>query len=337
MLDTITQHAEVLKDYQRVRAEQVSRVTGIRDVDSWDMGLSSGYDPKPLTFAEARTAILKALVLLGPEYTAQFRWLLDPSNGALEIAGGPNRARGGFSLGYSQTPVMLYMSGFDGSLSSTATAIHEGGHAIHRKLMKEVTPYYFDGPHFLSEAYAIFNELLFWDEMERESSTPAEKVYFRERFLDKVSLEVFTSAEEGALEQGIYDGVASGKINNQNDLDDLNGHILDQYELFARKEPILRSGWMKKSLLVEDPLYLINYLYASLVACKLYEMEKTNPADFQNRYISLLQEGFDAPAEELLKKNMGFTLDSNQLLDGALQLMRERTALLKQSYQALPR
>jgi oligoendopeptidase F len=334
-LDAITQHADVLKDYQRVRAEQVSHVTGIPDVRSWDMDVSSGYDPNPLPYAQAKAVILKALAGLGPDYVAQFTWLLEPKNGALEIASGPNRESGGFSLGYSAVPVMLYMDGFHGSLTETSTVIHEGGHAIHRKLMNEVSPYYVNGPHFLFEAYAILNQLLLWDELERESTTLAEKAYYQERFLDTVSAEVFTSGEEGILEQGIYDGVAAGKINSQAEIDNLNAQILEKYELFASEEPTLRSGWMRKNLMFEDPLYLVNYLYAALVACKLYEMDMAHPADFQKQYLTMLREGFDMPAAELLKKNMGFSLDGNQLLDGALELMRDRTIQLKHTYDLM--
>jgi oligoendopeptidase F len=337
-LDALTQHADVLKDYQRVRAEQVGRVTGLSDVRSWDMALSSGYVPKAVPFAQARITILKALAPLGQDYMAQFGWLLDPKNGALEIAGGPHRQSGGFSLGFPGVPAMLYVEDYNGTLSAEAVVIHEGGHAINRKIMSDagVSPFYATGPKFLMEAYAILNEFLLWDELERESTSPAEKAYFQERLLDKVTFEVFTSAEEATLEQGIYDGVPAGKINDENDLDSLNAKILDQYELFSADEPELRKNWTRKRLLFEDPLYLVNYLYAALVACKFYEMDKANPDDFQRRYNALLREGFDAPAADLIQKNMGLTLDSDELLSGALQLMQRQTAELRKTYQSLP-
>jgi oligoendopeptidase F len=302
------------------------------------MALSAGYDPKPMSYPEARTTLLKALAALGPDYVAQFAWLLNPRNGALEIAGGLNRRLGGFSLGYTGVPVTLYMQGFTGDFSTTSVVIHEGGHAIHRKLMSEndVSPFYATGPKFLTEAYAILNELLLLDEMERSSTTLAEKTYYQEKFLDKLEHEVFVSAEEGSFEQAVYDGVTAGNITGGKDLDSLNAHILDKYELFASEEPELRFGWMERRLLFEDPLYLANYLYAALVACKLYEMDRANPKDFQVRYMALLREGFDAPGAELLRKNMGFTLDRDQLLDGALHLMQDGTARLRQCYDQLP-
>jgi oligoendopeptidase F len=336
-LAAMTRNAGVLKDYQRVRAAQVTRMTGIQDVHSWDLERSSGYQPASLTYSQAQGLLLRALKPLGQEYLAQFQWLLDPTNGALEIAGGPDRKLDGFSLGFAGVPVMLYVYGFDGTLSTAATVIHEGGHAINTRLAATagVAAYYVQGPKFLQEAYALLNEFLLWDELVREGRTPQERAFYQEGFLGKLIFEVFTSAEEGSLEQALYDGVAAGTIRTQADIDSLNAGILEQYELFAAAEPALRTGWQRKRLLFQDPLYLVNYLYAALTACKLYEMDQADPAGFQKRYLALLREGFDAPAADLIKRNMGFSLDSEQLIGGALQLIRERTAALQRQYLLL--
>ncbi|MGB8683536.1 MAG: hypothetical protein WCD12_11695 [Candidatus Binatus sp.] len=146
---------------------------------------------------------------------------------------------------------------------------------------------------------------------------------------------MFTSAEEGTLEQGLYDGVAAGTIRNADDIDKLNGEILTHYELFAPREPLLRLNWMGKRLLFRDPLYLVSYLYAGLVACKLYEMSEADPKEFAKRYAALLREGFDAPANDLIRKNMGFSLDGDSLLDGALKFVEAQTSQLQEAYIAM--
>ena len=337
MLQSVQQHTAVLQQYQRVRATRVTELTGIQGVHSWDMGMSSGYAPQSLSFEQARKVIVHAVAPLGDRYVTQFAWLMTPANGALDIAGGTRRQPGGFAAGYSGVPVSLYADRFDGDLDSIDSIIHEGGHAIHRKLMNDagVSPYYANGPNFLFEAYAIFNELLLWHELERQSATPQEKAYYQERLLADVTFNVFTSAEEGTLEQGLYDGVAAGTIRNADDIDKLNGEILAHYELFAPQEPLLRLNWMGKRLLFEDPLYLVSYLYAGLVACKLYEMSEADPKEFQKRYAALLAEGFDAPASDLIRKNMGFSLDGDSLLDGALKFVETQTSQLEQAYIAM--
>lgn len=339
MLQAVEQNSDVLRQYQRVRAERISTLTGIKDVRSWDIDLSSGYVPNTLTFEQARTLMLNAVTPLGAEYRIRFAWLVDPASGALDMNGGPRRQPGGFSVGYPSVPVSLYVDHFNGNLDSIDQLIHEAGHAIHRRFISDagVSPYYAGGPNFASEAYAIFNELLLWRELAAEATTAQERAYYQERLLDEVTFQIFTSAEEGELEQGLYDGVTAGTIRNADDIDKLNDAILDRYELFAPQEPSMRLNWMRKRLLINDPLYLVSYLYAGLVACKLYDMIEADPTGFAKRYTALLSEGFDAPANDLMKKNMGFSLDGKSLLDGALDLVRKQTSQLQQSYLSLSR
>ncbi|OKS84775.1 M3 family metallopeptidase [Mucilaginibacter polytrichastri] len=337
MLQQMTNHAGVLKAYKQLLMEQTQHTTGLSKVYSWDITAPAGYTWQSHTYAQARQLILKALAPLGDEYERNFANLLDPANGRLEIAGGPNRVTEFTSIGYSGIPIGLYMKTYDGGLKSTLVLAHEGGHAIHEQLMSDhaTVPSYSSGPSFLFEAYAMFNELLMLDEMRKQASTPQAKAFFTKQFLDKLSLEVFTSAEEGTFEQGLYDGVATGKINTRRDIDSLYTGIMNQYDIYFAGEPQRRSEWINKRLVFDDPLYNVNYLYAILVSCKLYNMQHAYPKGFAMKYNVLLKNGFDAPAEDLLKKQMGFGLDNNALLNGTLQIMKDKTEELRHLYEKM--
>jgi oligoendopeptidase F len=315
LLDRMSQSGQVLKDYQSVRVPH-------------------GFTPEPMEIGAVRATILKALAPLGPDYSGQFAWLMDPANGAIDLAGGGTRYRGGFSQGFPGVPVMLYVGGFDGSFAKMSTIIHEGGHALHRKFMGGVSPYAAEAPKFVAEATAIFNELLLLDERERDSNSPAERIYYQEKFLDKLSHEIFTSAEEGLLEQGLYEGVAAGTITDSAGIDALNGAILNRFAVDGASQA---GNWMKKDLLYEDPLYLLNYLYAALVACRFHAMSEADPEGFRTRYLALLKQGYDTPSDEALRRTMGFGLDAVPLLDDALRLMSERTKKLEAAYLSLPK
>jgi oligoendopeptidase F len=73
-------------------------------------------------------------------------------------------------------------------------------------------------------------------------------------------------------------------------------------------------------------------LYAILISCKLYQVQHADPKGFAVKYTALLKNGFDAPADDLLKKFTGFSLDSGSLLKDALGLMRDKTAKLEALY-----
>lgn len=337
MLKEMTIHAAVLKEYQQLQAAQVKLKTGLAEVHSWDLYLPTDFSWKPLPYSQVKDIILTSFKPLGASYQNVFAWLLNPANGALDIAGGAWRVNEYTSVGYPGIPTTLYMRSYRGELAEVLRLSHEGGHAIHAQLMSDqhIVPSYSLGPSYLFEAYAMLNELLVLDELQKQATTVYAKAYFTKQFLDKLSLEVFTSAEEGAFEQGIYDGAATGGINNRADVDSLYSGIVQQYDLFFTAEPERKSEWINKRLLFDDPLYNVNYLYAILISCKLYQQAHDDPTHFAAQYAALLKNGFDAPAQALLKKYMGFDLDNQTLLNSTLGLMERKIKELKGLYDEM--
>jgi len=78
--------------------------------------------------------------------------------------------------------------------------------------------------------------------------------------------------DSDADEQSIYDGVIGGQINTAADLDALTLSILNKYEIWPALEPELAHTWTLKGLMMQDPLYLVNYLYSGLLATKMFDM-----------------------------------------------------------------
>ena len=73
-------------------------------------------------------------------------------------------------------------------------------------------------------------------------------------------------------------------------------------------------------LMYEDPLYLVNYMYAGLLSLQYYKMFKENPKAFLPKYISLMENGFDAPPDVLLKR-IGIDMNDPALVDNAVTLL----------------
>jgi oligoendopeptidase F len=61
----------------------------------------------------------------------------------------------------------------------------------------------------------------------------------------------------------------------------------------------------------------------------LYALQRQDQKGFAAGYTALLQNGFDAPAGDLLEKFIGFGLDKDALLKGSLELMKNKTAELR--------
>jgi oligoendopeptidase F len=92
---------------------------------------------------------------------------------------------------------------------------------------------------------------------------------------------------------------------------------------------------MTKSTMFQDPLYLVNYLYAGLLSTKMFDMIQRDPAGFQKRYLDLLRNGYSAPPEQVLSKFFGRELSQSELVDDSMNILQQRMQSLAEIYRKL--
>jgi oligoendopeptidase F len=335
LLALMAQHGDFAKRYETVRLQDVERGYH-QPAHAWDMSAPEpGFSPPVTSLTEARSIFHEAFAALGNEYQTEFDALLDPSNGRADIlpGGAANRYGGGFSVGSPVSTSILFYGRYDGIFKDLSVIAHEGGHAVHRQLMTEsrVSPSYTRGPNFLFESFAEFNELVLADFMAEHASNPALQRYYRERWMNIKGLDAFYGAQDALLEQSIYDGVSAGTIRNADDLDALSLKIDSQFSQFPASTPEVHTRWAMASLMFEDPLYDVNYVYGGLLALKYYELYSTRRAWFVPRYIALLKNGFNQPPAELLNQFLGIDLSGPRLLNDDLELLNRRLKQLEQA------
>jgi oligoendopeptidase F len=323
-LAAVAAEAPAYRRYEQILAGHAEKRLGVTPVLSDEQNVGA-TPPVRLAFGQARQLILDALAPLGADYVRRFGLLLDPANGRLDLAGGAHRASTGTSIDAYDAPVALYYTGFNGSLTSVGTIAHEGGHAIHRELMNTTSlpVYQRTGPHDLFEGYAIFNELLLLDHAAKAGPTAANRQYALERFLATIATELFTSAEETSFEKTLYTSASGHALLDRDRIDEIYRASIAPYEYWPMTDVGTSRAWMRKSLLFDDPLYLVNYLYASLVAVALYDRAHVDP-EFANKYQALLRRGFDADPRVLLA-TLGIQLDDPGLVKRAAELFKAKT------------
>jgi oligoendopeptidase F len=196
-----------------------------------------------------------------------------------------------------------------------------------------VAPLYAEGPSFLFESFAAFNELVLADYMAEHSDDPRMRRYYREQWMSIKGLDAFYGAQDALLEQRIYDGVSAGSIRGEDDLDKLTEQVDGRFSAFPTTTPELRNRWAAVSLMYEDPLYDVNYVYGGLLALKYYQLYTANREEFVPRYIALLKNGFDASPAALLKRFLNIDLFDSSLLADDLDLLNRRLNELETSQE----
>ena len=335
LLASVAQHGEVPKRFEKVMSQDFER-SYHQPAHAWDLSAPApGFTPPITSLSDARGLFHEAFAGLGKDYQAAFDALLDPANGRADImpGGAPNRYTSGFSVGHAGSTSMLFYGRYDGTFKDLSVIAHEGGHAVHRQLMTAngVAPSYAEGPHFLFESFAEFNELVLADFMAEHAATPELQRYYREQWMNIKGLDAFFGARDALLEQVIYDGVTAGKVRNADDLDNLTLKIEGQFSQLPATTPELRADWARMSLMFEDPLYDVNYMYGGLLALKYYQLYSTRREWFVPRYIQLLKNGFNQPPAELLNQFLGIDLSGQALLNDDLELLNHRLDQLEAS------
>jgi oligoendopeptidase F len=333
LLNLMAQHGDVAKRFEKIRARDFQEAYKA-PMQAWDMSASQPGFVSPITpLSDTPQIFHNAFAGLGAEYQGAFDALLDARNGRADVVpgGAPNRYTGGFSIGFSGSTSMLFFGRYDGTFKDLSVIAHEGGHATHRSLMTAngVSPLYASGPSFLFESFAVFNELLLADSLAEHSADPRLQRYYREQWMKIKGLDAFYGAQDALLEQQIYDGVSAGSIRGADDLDKLTLQVDGQFSIFPATAPELRNRWATVSLMYEDPLYDVNYVYGGLLALKYYQLYTADREHFVPRYIALLKNGFDAPPAVLLKRFLNIDLFDQSLLTDDLDLLNRRLIQLE--------
>lgn len=155
------------------------------------------------------------------------------------------------------------------------------------------------------------------------------KAYYLKSLLDDIILQLFVSSEEADLEQSIYQEVAADEVGNADALDTLTMKVLGRYGGASEQYPELRSTWVSKRLMYEDPLYLANYLYAGLIAVQLFAQDRQDPEGFRERYLAVLGEGFDRPPQRQVEQLLNVKPDWSRLVEEDLDVFQQYLAQLQ--------
>ena len=330
LLNQMGRQGDFAKRFEKIRAHDFEKTYGA-PLQAWDLSAPPRLIPPTTPLADLPRLYHQVFASFGPEYQADFDALINPANGRADVVpgGAPNRYQGGFSVGFSGSTSILFFGRFDGTFKDLSVIAHEGGHAVHRSLMSShgVLPIYADGPGFLFESFAAFNELVLADYMAEHAPNADLARYYREQWLGIKGLDAFYGAQDALLEQQIYDGVAAGTIRDADDLDKTTVAVDRQFSTFS--DPELRNRWIAVRLMYEDPLYDVNYVYGGLLALKYYQLYSSDREKFVPRYLALLKNGFDAPPAELLKRFLDVDLSGPSLLRDDSLLLDQRLKQLE--------
>ena len=302
------------------------------DASPWNAEAApAGYSPVAMPMENVRQTAMRAVARLGGEHVAQIGGVLDPSGGRMDFAselGG--RKRDAFSITAPHSTSVLYVGHRRGDTESDVEVVHEGAHAVHGQLMNAhgTSPLFRHGASWLEETFAILDEFLYREQLITDAKTVDAKEYFQRGLLRDMALQLFISAEEAQLEAAIQTGVHDGSVRGPDDLDALVVQMRTLHEGGFHGQASQDTTWAGKRLFYQDPFYLTNYLFAGLVAVKLYALSSEDPG-FADRYAQVQARGFDREPRVVVEELLGAPLDWAELASDDVAVFDAHVALLR--------
>ncbi len=217
LLDRLANEGELAKRFEKVRIAELVAAGRAPHPGPWDMRLPL-RDVAPVPFTDVPKLYHDVFSGLGERYQKAFGDLIAPSSGRFDIAFTPaaGRSSGGFSVDGGDAPSMLFVGNFPGSgtYKDLSVLAHEGGHAVHRELMRlhGVRPIYAEGPHYLFESFAVFNELVIAELSGGAHARSGRQTLLHRAVPERERTAIISPARDDALlEQDFYDADKEGK------------------------------------------------------------------------------------------------------------------------------
>lgn len=239
------------------------------------------------------------------------------------------KAPGGYNYPLYETGVPFIFMNASGSLRDVITMVHEGGHAIHSMLTRDLDFIGFkELPSEVAELASMSMELISMEHWHHFFTDETELRRAKREQLENVleALPWITCVDN--FQHWLY--MNPGHTTEQrtaawkNTYRSFSSSVVD----WSTEENALASMWQKQLHLFEVPFYYIEYGMAQLGAIAVWRNYKNDPESALKNYMEALRLGYTCPIPEIYKA-AGIRFDfSEEYIRELVQFVREELSKL---------
>jgi oligoendopeptidase F len=248
----------------------------------------------------------------------------------LDLESRKGKAPGGYNYPLDEIGVPFIFMNATSNLRDMITLLHEGGHAVHSLVTRDLPLNSFKHtPSEVAELASMSMELItmdYWDEFfENESDLKRAKIQHLESIIetlpwvatvDKFQHWMYENPEHSASER------ADAWVRIYSKFTD---HVMDWTEL----EKFRKYLWQRQLHIYEVPFYYIEYGIAQLGAIGVWKNYRQNPAEGLKGYMDALRLGYTAPITEIYNAaNIPFDFSQKHIAE-LIDFVKEELERLK--------
>ena len=207
---------------------------------------------------------------------------------------------GGYNYPLEESGFPFIFMNAAGQVRDMVTLLHEGGHAVHSILTKDLPINSFRNfPSEVAELASMSMELITMDYWDEYFSDPEEAKRAKIKHLEDILETLPWVATIDAFQHWIYENPGHSLADRETKWMEIISKFSDNVTDWEGLEDIKVNIWQKQLHLFEVPFYYIEYAIAQLGALAVWRNYCINPEKALNQYLDALALGYTVPMKEI--------------------------------------
>jgi oligoendopeptidase F len=220
--------------------------------------------------------------------------------GHLDLESRKGKAPGGYNYPLDETGVPFIFMNATSNLRDMVTMLHEGGHAVHSFLTRDLPlNAYKHPPAEVAELASMAMELISMDHWELFFDTPDDLRRAKRQHLEQIIETLPWVATIDKFQHWLYENPAHTAAERQRAWVTIYETFSDTLVSWEGLEPYKAYIWQKQLHIYEVPFYYIEYAIAQLGAIAVWKNVKENPQEGLAGYVNALRLGYTAPVRDI--------------------------------------
>lgn len=222
------------------------------------------------------------------------------SMGHLDLESRLGKAPGGFNYPLYEVGVPFIFMNSVGSVRDLITMVHEGGHAVHSFLSKDLEITAFKNlPSEVAELASMSMELLSIDQWDVFFENEDDLRRAKKEHLAKIMAVLPWTATIDAFQHWIYENPTHSEQDRSENWLRISSELGSDVVDWKGYEDARAYQWQKQLHLFEVPFYYIEYAIAQLGAIAVWRNYRNNPEKALDQYETALKMGYTATIGEI--------------------------------------
>ncbi|EMR04567.1 M3 family oligoendopeptidase [Cesiribacter andamanensis] len=218
----------------------------------------------------------------------------------LDLDSRKGKAPGGYNYPLAETGVPFIFMNATSTLRDMITMLHEGGHAVHSFLTKDLELNDFKHtPSEVAELASMSMELLSMDHWDEFFKDPDELRRAKREHLEQIISTLPWVATIDKFQHWVYTHPQQREEERRAAWEEIYEEFADELTDWSGLEEFKAHMWQKQLHLYEVPFYYIEYGIAQLGAIAVWKNYKENPRKGLDGYLNALKLGYTRPIPEV--------------------------------------